>query len=1029
MTPVSLAFADFRMTANPTLARSLSETRVHFSWPGLIAAILLVIVSLARHGVAQITVTTTQQGITDPSNCSLQEAIYGAEFGTNKAVSQYFNGQELTYKTGCSDPSGNWNTIVLQNVTYGFSTFWDGDTNNPFGPTATPIIFKTITIQGNGATLQWTGTGYSRLFAVGQVSINNLDDGTSYSGTGNLTLQDVYIKNFKVHGGNGSCGGGGGLGAGGAIYVGKVSSNAPALTVINSTFVGNSAAGGVGSGSFDTGCVPYSGTNQAGGGGGGLSGNGGNWSVPNGGGGGGGGARGNGGLGDFGGGGGGGTVFDGGNDDPNNVGGAGGVYCGAQGAGPQSGGHDATCAGGGGGGGGQLGSSNPLSDGGGSGGNGLYGGGGGGGGKDNDNAGGSGSGGNAGFGGGGGASGTVQALTGSTSGGNGGFGGGGGAGFGTITSGGSPGSGGTLGGNAVKNAGGGGAALGGAIFNDSGTITVQNSTFNQNSVTPGAGGGSANGGADGGAAVFSRNGSLTIQNATISGNRSNSNGGGITVISDSSTAALTLDNTILGNNGGNFECETINSVSTKGAGNLIMSNGGCPGVAVTSDPQLSPINLNTPGDTPTMAIQYGTSPAVDAGDDSTALTTDQRGVTRPQGPHSDIGAYEAPAPTADLSIVKTVASATAQPGDPLTYTLAVANAGPNTANSVTVTDVLPTQVTFVSCTESTGTGTCTFSGGTVSVTYATLANGASSTVTIHSTLNSGVIDGLNVGNSASVSASSPTDPNTNNNSSTAYFTIHNRADLAVTKTVSTTSPYAPQVEVGDSLTYTVSVTNKGPYDARGVMLSDSAPSGVTFTACTSTVGTCVWSASGASLSFSALTNGSTATVTIQATLNFGVADGSTITNTASVTSTTFDPDTSNNAASASFTALNNSDLAVSQSATKLTSRQLRYTVNVKNLGKYLAKQLLLTDAVPNGTYLVSIAPGAWSCSAPPIGSTGTISCTLPTEAVSITQTLTFVVKVKTPGSVLVNNTANVSAATFDPNTANNTSTLSSKVGP
>ena len=399
-----------------------------------------------------------------------------------------------------------------------------------------------------------------------------------------------------------------------------------------------------------------------------------------------------------------------------------------------------------------------------------------------------------------------------------------------------------------------------------------------------------------------------------------------------------------------------------------------------------------------MAIQYGISPAVDAGDDLAALPTDQRGVSRPQGPHSDIGAYEAPAPTADLSIVKTVASATAVPGDTVTYTLNVSNAGPNTANSVTVTDTLPTQVTFVSCTESTGSGTCTFSGGTVTVIYPTLTNGASSTVTIQTTLNSGVTDGLSVGNAASVSAASPTDPNTNNNSSTAYFTIHNRADLAVTKTVSTTSPYTPQVEVGDSLTYTVSVTNKGPYDARGVALSDSAPSGVTFTACTSTVGTCIWSASGASLSLSALTNGSTATLTIQATLNFGVADGSTITNTASVTSTTFDPDTSNNAASASFTALNNSDLAVSQSATKLTNRQLKYTANVKNLGKYLAKQLVLNDPTPSGSYFVSISPGPWSCTTPAAGSTGTISCKLSTEAVSVTQTLTFVVKVTTPGT-------------------------------
>ena len=55
--------------------------------------ILLAIISLLTLGTAQlmvaqttIQVTTTQQGVTDASHCSLQEAIYAAEFGSNTAV-------------------------------------------------------------------------------------------------------------------------------------------------------------------------------------------------------------------------------------------------------------------------------------------------------------------------------------------------------------------------------------------------------------------------------------------------------------------------------------------------------------------------------------------------------------------------------------------------------------------------------------------------------------------------------------------------------------------------------------------------------------------------------------------------------------------------------------------------------------------------------------------------------------------------------------------------------------------------------
>ena len=187
---------------------------------------------------------------------------------------------------------------------YQFTALWDGDAYNPFGPTATPIIFTTITIQGNGATLQRTGSGNARLFAVGYATINDTLDNKGVSGTGNLTLQDVYVTGFHVKGGDGGDGGGGGgLGAGGAIYVGKTSSSIPSLTVENSTFEANGAKGGFGRVAGGSGGL-------SGGGGGGLSGDGGDGGFPpEGAGGGGGGARGQGGQGHAGAGGGGGTVF------------------------------------------------------------------------------------------------------------------------------------------------------------------------------------------------------------------------------------------------------------------------------------------------------------------------------------------------------------------------------------------------------------------------------------------------------------------------------------------------------------------------------------------------------------------------------------------------------------------------------------------------------------------------------------------------------------------------------------------------
>jgi hypothetical protein len=56
------------------------------------------------------------------------------------------------------------------------------------------------------------------------------------------------------------------------------------------------------------------------------------------------------------------------------------------------------------------------------------------------------------------------------------------------------------------------------------------------------------------------------------------------------------------------------------------------------DPSLTDLQDNG-GLTYTHALTAG-SPAIDTGDDASCLATDQRGVTRPQGAHCDIGAYE-----------------------------------------------------------------------------------------------------------------------------------------------------------------------------------------------------------------------------------------------------------------------------------------------------------------------------------------------------------------------------------------------------
>ncbi|HLJ73915.1 MAG TPA: DUF11 domain-containing protein, partial [Thermoanaerobaculia bacterium] len=99
----------------------------------------------------------------------------------------------------------------------------------------------------------------------------------------------------------------------------------------------------------------------------------------------------------------------------------------------------------------------------------------------------------------------------------------------------------------------------------------------------------------------------------------------------------------------------------------------------------------------------------------------------------------------------------------VTFTLTATNAGPNTANAVTVTDTLPTNMAFVSANASQGTCSGTT---TVTCSVGTLAVNGTATITIVArTANVG-----NASNTATISSASA-DSNPANNTSTVAFVI------------------------------------------------------------------------------------------------------------------------------------------------------------------------------------------------------------------------------------------------------------------
>ena len=124
---------------------------------------------------------------------------------------------------------------------------------------------------------------------------------------------------------------------------------------------------------------------------------------------------------------------------------------------------------------------------------------------------------------------------------------------------------------------------------------------------------------------------------------------------------------------------------------------------------------------------------------------------------------------ADLSIDKADSADPVTVGSQFDYTLAISNAGPETANAVTVTDTLPNDVTFISASVATyAEGSCALQGNRrVECSLGSIPVGSGSLVTIRVRADR---DGQAT-NTASVDSSSPNDPNRANNESTEQTQI------------------------------------------------------------------------------------------------------------------------------------------------------------------------------------------------------------------------------------------------------------------
>jgi len=242
------------------------------------------------------------------------------------------------------------------------------------------------------------------------------------------------------------------------------------------------------------------------------------------------------------------------------------------------------------------------------------------------------------------------------------------------------------------------------------------------------------------------------------------------------------------------------------------------------------------------------------------------------------------------------------------------------------------------------------------------------------------------------------------------------ADLAVSKSVSNPTP-----TFGTNVTFTITVSNSGPNNATGVVVSDLLPAGLVHV---SDNGAGAYSPVTGLWTVGNLANAASATLQIVATVN--TTDR--VDNTAAISaSSPADPNPANNQATVSLMAPRsaNLDLAMSVSSPTVTAgNSVTFTLTVKNIGDDPAYSINVTEDFPS---FPALNPGSFTASQG-VYNPATGLWNLASLGKGFTATLTYTVNAPNTAGPLTNQATGTSTIS-DPNTLNNSASATTVVCP
>ncbi|MDX5812931.1 DUF7507 domain-containing protein, partial [Bacillus cereus group sp. BfR-BA-02730] len=314
---------------------------------------------------------------------------------------------------------------------------------------------------------------------------------------------------------------------------------------------------------------------------------------------------------------------------------------------------------------------------------------------------------------------------------------------------------------------------------------------------------------------------------------------------------------------------------------------------------------------------------------------------------------------ANVVIVKEVDLTIADVGQPITYTISLANLGNTTANNVIVTDIIPNGSTIVP--------NSIFIGGTLQqgadpstgLQVGSIPSGGFTTIVFQISANS--LPSPNpVQNSAALQYSFIADPSlpavVRNATSNIVTTQINTANIVATKLTSTNF-----ADVGAVITYATILTNNGNIPASNVTFTDIIPAGTIFLPNTVTInGVPIANANPANgILIGTIGANSSRTVAFQVSVPT-IPSPNPITNQSSTTfQYTYDASksvvTQMVASNTVQTTINNATIAAVKSADKHFANVndiITYTTTLTNNGNTLASNVIFTDVIPNGTSFI-----------------------------------------------------------------------------